>query len=410
MSHAFELVVRTPQGALQTLRLVAADLASARTQATTKGHTVLTCEAVKGSSTFTSTKAAGKQSNTFSALSSRKFDVPTFALELAALLKAGLGMVEALSTLANKEREANGKKQITAVQQSVSEGQPLSQALSGQTVFSPLLVATVSASEQTGDLPIALERYAKHQLEIQALKDKVSGAAVYPMLLLAVGTVVVLFLLGVVVPKFASLIETSRRELPVSSQLLLAWGKAVAMHPWVVASVTAITAGLLGYTIRKAFKEGAGSTLVVNLPVVGPLARQFRHAQLYRTTGMLVRGGIAAPKALDLASSLLSADDRSKLEAAIVRVQQGEGVSKALQTAGLADPVASSMLTVAERTGALSEILERIADFHEAQLKRAIDLASRLFEPLLMIIIGLVIGAIVVLMYLPIFDLASSLQ
>jgi general secretion pathway protein F len=414
MSHAFELVVRTPQGALQTLRLAAADLSSAREAASTKGHTVLTCEPVKGGAKVSRADktAAGHShsSSTLSALSTRKFDVPTFALELAALLKAGLGMVEALTTLSNKERDSVGRQQIAAVQQTVSEGQPLSSALGGQVIFSPLLVATVSASEQTGDLPVALERYARHQLEIQALKDKVAGATVYPLLLLAVGSVVVLFLLGVVVPKFASLIETSRRELPISSQILLAWGRTVAAHPWVVASITILTVSIFGITLRKAFRDGASSTLVVNLPLIGPLARQFRHSQLYRTTGMLVRGGIATPRALTLASTLLSADDRIRLDAAIIRVHQGEGVSKALQIAGLADPVATSMLTVAERTGALAEILERIADFHEAQLKRAIELASRLFEPLLMIVIGLVIGAIVVLMYLPIFDLASSLQ
>jgi general secretion pathway protein F len=412
MSQAFELVVRTPQGALQTLRLAAADTASARADAATKGHTVLACEPIQGGMSRADKAAndASVNNKTLSALSSRKFDIPTFALELAALLKAGLGMVEALTTLSNKERDAAGKQQIKAVHQLVSQGQPLSQALSEQPGFSPLLIATVSASEQTGDLPIALERYAKHQLEIQALKDKVAGAAVYPLLLLAVGTVVVLFLLGVVVPKFATLIETSRRELPISSQILLAWGRTVAAHPWIVMGIALASATAIAIALRKAFRDGASSSFVVNLPLVGPLARQFRHSQLYRTTGMLVRGGIAAPRALTLASTLLSTDDRLRLDAAIVRVQQGEGVSKALQSAGLADPVATSMLTVAERTGALADILERIADFHEAQLKRAIDLASRLFEPLLMIVIGLVIGAIVVLMYLPIFDLASSLQ
>jgi general secretion pathway protein F len=422
MSQAFELVVRTPQGALQTLRLAAADLSAARADAVSRGHAVLTCEAVNGATRSSggivlpwrgannAKRENAPKTSALSALASRKFDVPTFALELAALLKAGLGMVEALSTLSNKEQDSAGRQQIAAVQRTVSEGQPLSQALGAQAIFSPLLVATVSASEQTGDLPVALERYAKHQLEIQALKDKVVGAAVYPLLLLAVGTVVVLFLLGVVVPKFAGLIETSRRELPVSSQILLAWGRTVAAHPWVVGGIVLAFAIALGLTIRKAMREGASSTLIVRLPLVGPLARQFRHSQLYRTTGMLVRGGIAAPKALQLASSLLSSDDKARLDAAIVKVQQGEGVSKALQSAGLADPVASSMLTVAERTGALADILERIADFHESQLKRAIDLASRLFEPLLMIVIGLVIGAIVVLMYLPIFDLASSLQ
>ena len=146
------------------------------------------------------------------------------------------------------------------------------------------------------------------------------------------------------------------------------------------------------------------------MPLVGPTIRLFRHSQLYRSTGMLVKGGIAAPRALQLSANLLGADDRHRLERAIALIHEGRAISAALQEAGLADPVASSMLSVAERTGALAAILERIASFHESRLQRSVELTSRLFEPLLMIVIGLVIGAIIVLMYLPIFDLASSLQ
>jgi general secretion pathway protein F len=125
---------------------------------------------------------------------------------------------------------------------------------------------------------------------------------------------------------------------------------------------------------------------------------------------MLVRGGIAVPRALQLSGNLLGQADSARLDAALRRINEGRGLSASLVEAGLADPVASSMLAVAERTGALAEILERIAAFHEAGLARSVELTSRLFEPVLMIAIGLVIGAIVVLMYLPIFDLASSLQ
>jgi general secretion pathway protein F len=125
---------------------------------------------------------------------------------------------------------------------------------------------------------------------------------------------------------------------------------------------------------------------------------------------MLVRGGIAAPRALQLGASLLGDADRERLRRAVQLLQEGRSLSSALQAAQLADPVATSMLAVAERTGALADILERIAQFHESSLQRSVELTSRLFEPLLMIVIGLVVGAIIVLMYLPIFDLASSLQ
>jgi general secretion pathway protein F len=214
----------------------------------------------------------------------------------------------------------------------------------------------------------------------------------------------------VVVPKFAVLIESTRRELPWTSQLLMSWGRLVAGHSAAVGTVVLAGLAALFVAMRHVMRTGARARWIEAVPLIGPTIRQFRHSQMYRTTGMLVKGGIAAPRALQLGANLLGDDDRKRLALAVTLIHEGRSMSSALQEARLADPVATSMLAVAERTGALAEILERIAGFHESRLQRSIELTSRLFEPLLMIVIGLVIGAIVVLMYLPIFDLASSLQ
>jgi len=144
--------------------------------------------------------------------------------------------------------------------------------------------------------------------------------------------------------------------------------------------------------------------------IVGPLLRRFRHAQFYRTSAMLVQGGIPALRAFGMSRSLLTPEDRRELDAATKAIAEGGRIGPALAAAKIADPVALRMLEVAQRTGRLPQALGRIADFQDAQLARAIAVASRLIEPALMIVIGLVIGAIVVLMYLPIFELASSLQ
>jgi general secretion pathway protein F len=144
--------------------------------------------------------------------------------------------------------------------------------------------------------------------------------------------------------------------------------------------------------------------------VIGPLARLFRHAQFYRTSALLVQGGIPALRAFTMSRSLLTPEDQARLDGATSAIAEGRRIGPALAAATIADPVALRMLEVAQRTGRLPEALARIAGFQEAQLARAVALATRLIEPALMIAIGLVIGAIVVLMYLPIFDLASSLQ
>jgi general secretion pathway protein F len=400
MSAPFDLVVRTSAGTVRNLQVSAADAAAARAQASRDGLQVLGC-----------TPRSGTRNGPTSFGTLHGLDVATLSQELASLLGAGLSVVDALRTLASNETLAARRNVLLDVVQGVSEGLPLSAALARKPQrFPALLIATVSASEHTGDLSTALARYADHQQRLKALRDKVIGAAVYPLLLLALGSLVVVFLLGVVVPKFAVLIESTRRELPWSSQLLMSWGRLVADNAasaglGALASLAALVVGL-----RHLLRHGAGARWVEAVPLIGPSIRLFRHSQLYRTTGMLVKGGIAAPRALQLAANLLGSDDRARLAQAVTRIHEGRSLSHALQEARLANPVAASMLAVAERTGAMAEILERIATFHEARLQRAVELTSRLFEPLLMIFIGLVIGAIVVLMYLPIFDLASSLQ
>jgi general secretion pathway protein F len=402
MTGMFDLVVRTPGGLLRNVEVRAADAASARASAVRDGLHVLGCTARGGAASARASVGGGGR---------HRLDVPTFSQELASLIGAGLSVTESLKTLAAKEKAGPRRALLLDVVASVSEGLPLSTALERQSgQFPSLLIATVGASEQTGDLGTALRRYAAHQQDLRVLRDKVTGAAVYPMLLLAVGSVVVLFLLSVVVPKFATLIESTHRELPWTSELLMAWGRLAARHGWLMGGSALALAVAMVTAVRHQWRTGARARWIEELPLIGPTVRQFRHAQMYRTTGMLVEGGIAAPRALQLSSELLGHADRDRLRRAIALIQEGRSMSAALEQSELGDPVATSMLTVAERTGALAQILERIAQFYEGRLQRSIELTSRLFEPALMIVIGLVIGAIVVLMYLPIFDLASSIQ
>jgi general secretion pathway protein F len=340
-----------------------------------------------------------------------RIDVALFAEELAALLDAGLGMVDAMTTLAAKEREAGGRAALNTVVDRLIEGRSLSQAMQAQPeVFPALLVAAIAASEETGALVPSLRRHAQHLETLRALRAKVVGAAVYPLLLLGVGFIVVLFLLGVVVPRFATLLEGAHRELPAASALLLAMGRLIADHPLPFVGTVVTVAVLVGLQLRRMSREGWQMRGLQRLWLVGPLVRMFRHAQFYRTSALLVEGGIPALRAFTMSRSLLTPEDRVGLDAACARIAEGKSIGPALQQAQVADPVAVRMLEVAQRTGRLGEVLARIAQFQEATLARSIEMATRLVEPALMIFIGLVIGSIVVLMYLPIFELASSFQ
>jgi len=395
---AFDVVLRSDAGQHRSLRVSANDRGQALEHAAAEGWQVVGCEPSR------SRPATARRPRR------TKFDVAAFAHELASLLAAGLSVTQALQTLAQSAQGAFGRT-LTAVGSAIAEGVPLSAALERQgDTFPPLMVATVRASEMTGDLSESLLRYAGHQQRLRVLRDKVLGAAIYPLLLLALGSLVVLFLLGVVVPKFAALIEVTRHELPWSSRLLMGWGRLVSEHPGTAGFVALAFMGAVAAGLRHLTVDGARARWIEALPVVGRIVREFRHAQLFHTAGMLLHGGIPLPRALAMCGTLLGHADRARLDVVVGLLRQGRSFSDALQSTGLADALTAGMVAVAERTGALAEILDRVAQFKEARLQRTIDWASRLIEPALMVFIGLVIGSIVVMMYLPIFDLAASLQ
>ncbi|WP_321949609.1 type II secretion system F family protein [Paraburkholderia sp. J10-1] len=340
-----------------------------------------------------------------------RFNVELFARELAALLDAGVGVVDALRTLGGNERREASAQVYRDLLRRLEEGQSLSAALEHAShVFPLVLVACVKASEQTGGLADSLTRFSRNSATLHELRSRVVSAAIYPTVLLFVGAAVVLFLLGFVVPRFASLLEHSGRELPLLSRMLMAWGGMVHAHGAGLSVGLAVLVVATGFALRRPFVRNWIADRMLALPGIGQHFRVFRQSQFYRTTAMLVDGGIPAVKAFDLAQGLVGRADQAALAGALQRVRNGAKVSDAFQEAGLANAIAYRLLTVAEKTGGLGPVLDRIAAFQEAQVSRTIDLISRLIEPAMMIFIGVVIGGIVVLMYMPIFEIASSIQ
>ena len=398
----FDVVAVAANGAVQARRVAAPSEQQATQQLQLANLRVLSCRPAPAPRWAFATLLPRRRA---------RLQIGLFTEELAALLDAGLGMVDAIRTLALKERDDSARRAVERVATDLTEGLPLSQALTNQPdTFPALLIATVAASEQTGDLVSALRRYAAHLETLYELRNKVIGAAIYPALLLTVGALVVLFLLGVVVPRFAQLLEGAHRDLPAASSFLLGWGKAISAHPWVFVGALVAGGAFLVAQVLRAIRNGWQIPGLQRLWIVGPLVRMFRHAQFFRTAAMLVQGGIPALRAFSMCRPLLTPEDQRGLDVAATEISEGKRIGPALAAVQIADPVALRMLEVAQRTGRLAEVLARIAQFQEAQLARAVTVASRLIEPALMIFIGLVIGGIVVLMYLPIFDLASSLQ
>jgi len=217
-----------------------------------------------------------------------------------------------------------------------------------------------------------------------------------------------LFLLLYVVPRFAHIYEERGADLPLASRLLLAWGEAVQAHGGLM---LALLGGLLvaGFYIVRNSRTRIGNALW-RVPAIGERLKVYQLARFYRTIGMLLRGGMPLVAALELGAQLLHPVLRERLVAARRAISEGRNVSQSLEASGLTTPVALRMLAVGERSGSMGEMLEQIAAFHDEELSRWVDWFTRLFEPILMALIGLVIGAIVILMYMPIFELAGGIQ
>jgi len=337
-----------------------------------------------------------------------RFPLLQFTQELVALLRAGLSLPETLDVMIEKEVRAEVRQIFERIRTSLYNGQSMSQALQGCTgIFSDLYIATVKASERTGDLAESLLRYIEYKERLDLVRKKVVSASIYPVVLLCVGTLVTLFLLGYVVPRFSLIYTEQGRNLPWLSRLLLDWGGLINTHGWMIAAV-----GVLGVVLLIALGRQLpvlARRLSWHVPALRRWLLIYHLARFYRSMAMLLRGGIPIVGALGMLNTLLPDDLRATLDAATQRIREGVAVSHAMTETGLTTPVAARMLRVGERSGDMAGMMDRIAAFHDEELARWVDWFTKLFEPLLMAIIGIVIGGIVLLMYMPIFELAGSL-
>ena len=340
-----------------------------------------------------------------------RFPATLFSLELLALLEAGLNLVEALQTLAEKEAHGERQEVLSGLLAALHRGEPFSQAVAGfPQHFSPLYVATLKASERTGSMREALGRYIAYQEELERVRKKVVSASIYPAILMIVGALVVGFLMFYVVPRFAAVYEDMAGNLPFFSQLLLAFGNAVRNHALV------ISFGFVSFLLLAAWASSQPAfrawlnTRLWRVPGLGARMKVYQLARLYRTAGMLLKAGIPAVKALEMVRDLLAAHLRPSLSQARTLIEQGKPMSAAMAAAGLATPVASRMMAVGERGGDMGQMFMQIARFHDDEVARFIDWFTRAFEPILMAVLGTAVGLVVVLMYMPIFELAGSIN
>lgn len=340
----------------------------------------------------------------------KRFSLNLFLQELIALLEAGLVVVEAVEALRESSRDGGTSLVLDTLVKKLYEGAQLSQAMMAlPALFPPLLINTVASSEQTGHLPEALKRFQFYESRMEILRKRIKSTLLYPTIVIAAGGIILFFLLGFIIPRF-SVVFDGMKNPSASAQLILWWGRLTQTHgSLLLAGCAAAVAGVV-MAVRSPRLRQRALGLLLRIPALRQQHQLSVLVRFYRTLGLLLQGGLPAPDALMLSREILPATHRQQVEQVIRDVAAGESLSRMLEAQQMTTPVASRLLQVGERSGELPAMCERIAAFYDESLERAIETFSKIFEPILMMVVGGIVGLVVFLLYMPIFELAGGLQ
>lgn len=338
------------------------------------------------------------------------FDVSWWCRELRTLLKAGMTVVEAIETLhAQKAKGQRGQVHEDLLKY-LRQGQALSKAMQTSSVFPEVLVASVMASERTSTLVSALDDYLVHDEMIQRMKRQAVSAAIYPGVVLTLGVAISLFLLLYVVPRFSRMYEDVQGAASLPTRILLAISHGVEQGWMWIALAAAALLTLLTWAWREGHVLRAAMGAAARIAPLQRQLDQFRLAKLYQSLALMFKGGYTLDEAMALCERLdLGSGFTARLRQARILIAQGKPVASSLSQAGLTEVVTERLLSVGERTGGFDAVLQTIANRHAENFATFMERATRIVEPLMLLLVALMVGGIVVLMYMPIFDIAASI-
>jgi type IV pilus assembly protein PilC len=336
----------------------------------------------------------------------------TLNQEMMVLLRSGLPILQVLDTLVDRMETGDLLNALQDIRRDVKGGSSLSDAFGRfPKMFPQLFVASLRAGEQSGDLPITLKRYIEYQKRVEAIKAKVRSATFYPALLAVAVTVVLGFLMLYVIPSFTQVYADANVQLPLLTRLVIAVanGLVAGLPLW----LPALLVGL--FLSRLYIRTERGAVLVdrtkLNIPFFGDLLSEYALSTFCRTFATTLASGIPIVQAMQMSRGTLNNRIlEQRLAGAITRIQEGSRISEALEQTGSFPVIALRMIGVGETSGSLIDMLTDVSEYYENEVERRLDRLTTVIEPLMMMTMGLLIGGIVVAMYIPIFQLAGTVQ
>ena len=345
------------------------------------------------------------QSNRRDKLSTEELSL--FTRQLATLLAAGIPVEESLRGVSEQTDKDKVRRLIIGVRSKVMEGYALAQAMGEYpSVFPELYRASVAAGEQTGRLDLVLEKLADYTENQQQIRQKIQQALIYPALMIIVSTAIISFLLAFVVPKIIEVFTSSGQSLPAMTGVLIGMSQFIKAYGIYILILIIISLIIFNRSLTNLRFRIAWHRILLTLPIASYLIRTINVARYIHTFGILFAAGVNVLDTMQVASSLVSnLIMRAAFEKAAIRVREGAAISQALKDTGFIGPMAIHLIASGEKSGQLSAMMERAAKHLDNEVRRLIDTALTLLEPLVILFMGAVVLFIVLATLLPIFSM-----
>ncbi len=337
-------------------------------------------------------------------------DIAVFARQLATMMEAGVPLVQALDIVARGHANPSMQDLLLSIKNDVEGGASLTNALQKHPLyFDDLFCNLVEAGEQAGVLETLLDKIATYKEKTESLKGKIKKAMFYPLAVILMAIVVTAILMIFVIPQFKSLFEGFGADLPAFTKMVVSMSDFMVAWWWAILLGVAAVAGITSFLWKRSpkLREGADRA-ILKLPVIGNIIHKAALARFCRTTATMFAAGVPLVEAL---GSVAGATGNRVYETAVLTMRDdvatGQSLQLAMKQQGLFPHMVIQMVAIGEESGALDDMLSKVADFYEEEVDNAIDGLSSLLEPMIMAILGTLIGGLVIAMYLPIFQMGA---
>lgn len=338
-------------------------------------------------------------------------DIAIFCRQLYTMMNAGVSINRALSIMSTQVTNKKLRKVVAQMEDEVKKGEMLSETMKKHAdVFPELLISMVESGEVSGNLDTMMLRMSNHFEKENKLNNKIKSAMTYPAVLSVVAVGAVLFIMTFVMPTFIEMFESEGVDLPITTKMLLAISGFLQNNVILIVIMAAIFCIVFNFYKKTDHGIMTLSILKINTPIIGDLNKKIIVSRFTRTTSTLVASGVSLVQAIPIVAGVVG---NKVAEDALMKVREevvkGEGLSGPIKESGVFPEMLSSMISIGEETGSLDEILNKTADFYDEEVEQSIQTTTALIEPLLIVVMGVVIGFIVISIMLPMFDMYTAM-